>query len=209
MIRSYEKNKQGKKPVITFRPPRSSHAQPSDQPQKEELDDTMPHQQDDEVSVSSDLEMTELEEIINGSNPNVIEKLTIDSNKEVSDITGIIDAEYCVPEVSVELPPVDSRLAEVLSGWLKNLPSREMVKEQFQKCMLPSNVDGLQPAKINEFVYDKLPSNYKFNDQRLRGINTFFARGLGPIVHVWDKILKWEAKLRQGMCKTWISMAQI
>ena len=32
----------------------------------------------------------------------------------------------------------------------------------------------------------------------LRGINTFFARGLGPIVHVWDKILKWEAKLKQG-----------
>ena len=47
-------------------------------------------------------------------------------------------------------------------------------------------------------MYDKLPSNYKFNDQCLRGINTFFARGLGPIVHVWDKILKWEAKLRQG-----------
>ena len=33
------------------------------------------------------------------------------------------------------------------------------------------------------------------NDQRLRGLNTFLARGLGPLVSVWDKILKWETAL--------------
>ena len=106
MLRTYENSKQGKKPVITFRLPRSSHAQSSDQ--KEALDDTIPHhQQDDEVSVSSDLEMTELEEIINGSNPNVIENNDNDNDKDVCDIAGIIDAEYSVPEVSIDLPPVD------------------------------------------------------------------------------------------------------
>ena len=61
--------------------------------------------------------------------------------------------------------------------------------------MLPNNVAGLHPVKINSLVYNKLSPNYKINDQHLRGTNTFFAWGLGPIVSIWDKILKWETAL--------------
>ena len=50
--------------------------------------------------------------------------------------------------------------------------------------------------KINSLVYEKLKLNFKVNYQCLQGINTFFARGLGPLAAMWDKILKWEAKLR-------------
>ena len=61
--------------------------------------------------------------------------------------------------------------------------------------MLPSNIEGLKPVKINSLVYEKLNATYKVNDQRLRGLNTFIARGMGPLCSIWDNILKWEAAL--------------
>ena len=69
----------------------------------------------------------------------------------------------------------------------------------FKRCMLPENVEGLAPVRINQLLYDKLSFQYKLNDQKLRGINTYFARGLGPLIAVWDKILKWEAFLLNGV----------
>ena len=49
--------------------------------------------------------------------------------------------------------------------------------------------------KINELLYVKLSLDSKIIDQKLRGINSFFARGLGPLISVWDKILKLESAL--------------
>ena len=107
----------------------------------------------------------------------------------------IIAEEYCEEEVVPQLPPIDDKIASVLTKWLCVLPPREKVKEMFKQCMLPSNVDGLQPVKINSVVYEKLKGSFRVNDQCLRGLNTFLARGLGPLVSVWDKILKWETAL--------------
>ena len=61
--------------------------------------------------------------------------------------------------------------------------------------MLPSNVEGLKPVRINDLLYEKLSFQYKVNDQHLCGINTYFPQGLGPIISVWDQILKWETAL--------------
>ena len=61
--------------------------------------------------------------------------------------------------------------------------------------MLPSNVSGLKPVRIDDLLYKKLNFHYKVNDQHLRGINTYIARGLGPLISVWDNILKRETTL--------------
>ena len=61
--------------------------------------------------------------------------------------------------------------------------------------MIPSNVEGLQQVKINSIVYEKLEGHFKVNDQKLRGINNFIVRGLGPLTAMWDKILKLESSM--------------
>ena len=61
--------------------------------------------------------------------------------------------------------------------------------------MIPSNVEGLQQVKINSIVYEKLKGHFKVNDQKLRGINNFIVRGLGPLTAMWDKILKLESSM--------------
>ena len=88
-------------------------------------------------------------------------------------------------------------MAAVLTKWLHTRPPREKIKDMFKECMLPSNVEGLQPVRINAIVYNRLSSEMKQNDQKMRGLNTFLARGLGPIMNVWNNMLKWEASLSE------------
>ena len=154
-----------------------------------------PQKEVDEVSESGShysMDDRDVEDVIESRRHTVTAPL---NDKSADVLSSIISEEYCEEEVNFELPPIDGKLANVLNKWLRNLPSRDKVKELFKQCMLPNNVEGLRPVKINALLYNKLLPNYKINDQRLRGINTFFARGLGPIVSIWDKILKWETAL--------------
>ena len=123
----------------------------------------------------------------------------ISKNDKSCTLDAIISEEYDDEEVIPQLPPIDEKLAVVLTKWLRVLPPRDKVKELFRQCMLPINVDGLQPVKINSIVYEKLNASFKVNDQCLRGINTFLTRGLGPIVSIWDNILKWETAMSTEM----------
>ena len=128
------------------------------------------------------LDDNDVEDVIEHRDSQVNNSAKDDKSGDV--LSSIISEEYCEEEVNFELPPIDDKLATVLNKWLRQLPSREKVKELFKQCMLPNNVEGLRPVKINTLVYHKLSPNYKINDQRLHGINTFFARGLGPIVSI-------------------------
>ena len=120
------------------------------------------------------------------------------SNVKDNALDAIIAEEYNEEQILPRLPPIDDKLAVVVTKWLHNLPSRDKVKELFKNCMLPSNVEGLQPVKINAIVYDKLNANYKVNDQRLRGLNTFITWGLRPIIGIWNNILAWETALNNS-----------
>ena len=100
---------------------------------------------------------------------------TVPGNVKDNTLDAIIAEEYNEKQILPRLPSIDAKLAAVVTKWLRNLPAWDKVKELFQNCMLPSNVEGLQPVKINSIVYDKLNPSYKINDQRLRGINTFLA----------------------------------
>ena len=116
-------------------------------------------------------------------------------SQEARALDSILTEEYCEEVPPVGLPPIDEHLSKILTKWLRVLPSKEKTKELFKQCLLPENVPGLKPVRINDLLYEKLSFNYKINDQKLRGINTFLARGLGPLISVWDRILKFESLL--------------
>ena len=167
------------------------------------LNDTMPlHHEEDQGSEVSEQSMEEnqIVDIVNGG---LSDDTVCDNDKEnplmhdVECVTAdsIIEDEYCEEVVTPHLPPVEEKLAKIVTNWLHVAPSRKKVKEMFKRCMLPENIEGLAPVRINQLLYEKLTLQYKLNDQKLCGINTYFARGLGPLIAVWDKILKWEAFL--------------
>ena len=100
----------------------------------------------------------------------------------ISDDNSILHAEYGDDEPPPKLPPVSEPLAKIISKWLRVTPSRDEIKLLFRDCLLPENVEGLQPVRNNEILYQNLPFNAKLNDQKLRGINTYITRSLGPLV---------------------------
>ena len=163
-------------------------------------DDTMPlqNQAPDEVSDGGSefsMDSHEAEDIIEDGHGSGVVPSPKDTNCNSTAFDNLISDEYCEEEVVPSLPPIDEKLAIVLTKWLRVCPPREKIKEMFKECMLPSNVDGLKPVRINAIVYNRLTSEMKQNDQKLRGLNTFLARGLGPIVNIWNNILKWKANV--------------
>ena len=84
---------------------------------------------------------------------------TAPTNVKDNTLDAIIVEEYNKEQILPHLPPIDAKLAVVVTKWLQNLPSWDKVKDLFKNCMLPSNVEGLQPVKINAIVYDKLNAN--------------------------------------------------
>ena len=69
----------------------------------------------------------------------------------------------------------------------------------FKSTLIPENVPGLNPVRINEILYQKLSYRVKINDQMLRGINTYITRGLGPFVSVLDRILQFENLMKKNV----------
>ena len=83
------------------------------------------------------------------------------------EIDSILSRDYDVKIVKPCLPPVSGKLAEAVTRWCRITPPREKIKQYFQDTLIPDNVDGLKPVRINEILYQKLPSRAKLNDQRL------------------------------------------
>ena len=161
-------------------------------------DDMIPHSPDHDDKDSEVSDVASLNSLDNDGLDKVIDLSHGPSNDPTEDenvtIDSIVDTEYNEEEPSQTLPPVEKKLSNLLTKWLRIVPSRDKVKELFKQCMLPTNLEGLKPVRINDLLYEKLPFNYKVNDQKLRGI-TFFARGLGPLASIWDQLLKFESVL--------------
>ena len=195
MIKQFS-NKHGKKSTVTLGKDESNQEE-----EDTNLDDTIPGENthlppDDEVSDnSSELDLSDIDKVIDRTNISTMISNNGPGNSDV--LSVLISDEYCEDEPVSHLPPIDENLSKILTKWLKVTPPRDKVKDFFKQCLLPCNVEGLLPVKINELVYKKLPHNYKINDRKLHGINTYFAHGLGPLVTVWNKILQFEAILRK------------
>ena len=110
----------------------------------------------------------------------------------------ILNREYDVEVEKNVLPPVSERLAKTMSKWLRLTPNREKIKQCFQETsgLMPENVEGLKQVRMNELLYQKLPFKAKVNDQRIRGINSYFTRGVGPLIAVLDNLLDFEASMK-------------
>ena len=108
---------------------------------------------------------------------------------------AILAHEFGSEEPHPSLPAVSEKLALALTNWMCHMPKREKIHEMFREVLVPENVEGLLPVCINEILYQHLPFKARVNDQHLRGVNTYFARGLAPLVSVLDEVVKLESEL--------------
>ena len=120
----------------------------------------------------------------------------------ISDEDAIVAREYGGAAPKKSLPAVSSKLAEMVNLWMRVTPKREQIKEMFTEALIPENVDSLLLVKINEALYVRLPLKAKINDQRLCGINTFFSRGVGPLLSAMDALMQAESLLSTAKTST-------
>ena len=90
-------------------------------------------------------------------------------------------------------PPVANLLASTIDRWCFLPPTKEIIKQAFEQCKVPSNVTALGPIKINDIIYHRLPSRAKEHDKLARKQATYYTRAMGPLCHVWDVLIKAEA----------------
>ena len=110
-------------------------------------------------------------------------------------MNDILEKEYGITVPKMQKPPVSEKLAIAVSKWLLETPNREKIKELFNETagQNPKNVQSLQLVRINELLYQRLPFKAKVNDQKLRGMNSYFLQGIGPLVSLLDCLLHFEA----------------
>ena len=109
--------------------------------------------------------------------------------------------DYIVEPQTRHSDPVSDTLATTLSNWCRIPPQKENLKELFKSAMTPENVEGLMPVRINDSLYRKLPLKARVNDQRLRGLNTFIAKGCGPLAAVFHDLCNMEAEIKASGLK--------
>ena len=66
----------------------------------------------------------------------------------------------------------------------------------FKQSLIPKNIEGLYPVRINELLFQKLPFKVRLNDQRLQGTNTFFTQGAGPVPSIFQDLCRIEILLK-------------
>ena len=130
------------------------------------------------------------------SDKNALQDTVAESMNELVD--KIIAKEYVEEIPDTYLEPVSELLSSNITKWCRNPPKRDEVKNLFKDCMCPRNIEGLQQVTINEALYKYLPKHSKIADQKLRGINAFIARALGPVVQVFEQLCKIE--ITSGEC---------
>ena len=89
--------------------------------------------------------------------------------KNIAD--NIVTDEYCIQSKnSIKTDPVSESLASTLNAWLCNSPNKQEIKELFQQCLIPNNVEALNPIRINELLYPRLPFKSKEIDKKIESI---------------------------------------
>ena len=114
--------------------------------------------------------------------------------------------DYVVDPPLLHLHPVSETLAATFTEWCRVTPKKDEIKDMFKKALIPINVEGLYPVRINEPVFRKLPLKAKIQDQHLRGLNTFLARGTGPVLSIFNDLCQMEAAISSSSASTNISI---
>ena len=124
---------------------------------------------------------------------NAIDKV---ANTTAIKADDIFCQDYIVEPQTRHSDPVLDTLATTLSNWCRIPPKKENLKELFKSAMTPENVEGLMPVRKNDGLYRKLPFKARVNDQRLRGLNTFIAKGCGPLATVFHALCNMEVEMK-------------
>ena len=114
--------------------------------------------------------------------------------------------DYIVNPPVMHLKPVSKTLAEIFTNWCRVAPQKEEVKEMFKQALVPINIEDLYPVRINDALYKKLPFKARVADQRLRGLNTFLARGMGPLVSIFHELCNIEAAAKSATNKSVVKL---
>ena len=90
-------------------------------------------------------------------------------------------------------PPVSTLLASTIDNWCLQVPTKDIIKQAFEQCKVPSNVIALSPIKINDIIYHHLPSRARENDKLARNHASYYIRAMGPLAYIWNVLIKAEA----------------
>ena len=108
---------------------------------------------------------------------------------------NILNREYGDEQPPPVLPAVSEQLAKTVTKWMRVAPSREVIKGMFKEIVIPDNIEGINPVKINEVLYQSIPFHAKVEDQCLRGINTYLQKGVGILTFLLDRFIEIEGTL--------------
>ena len=121
-------------------------------PRSPTYDPPTPHFDSDTVSELSDMAMDSDDDPAQIVPPS--QKVTTDLNEIAN---NIISNDYTPPSGStIQTDPIAEALASTINRWLRTCLSKNNTKTYFQKCLVLSNVEGLNPVRINEMVYPRL-----------------------------------------------------
>ena len=171
----------------------STHDNSSDKESSGEYSDSEEHVMHDLINHPSSWE---------GTADDIVYHTPLSPSSIAAKADDIFCQDYITEAPVKHLPPVSMTLAEKLTEWCRTPPTKEEVKEMFKNALVPINVEGLHPVRINDMLYRKLPFKAKVNDQRLRSIITFLARGCGPLVTVFQELCTLEAAFNKTDEKT-------
>ena len=162
--------------------PKKGYVSPSHSFCKSEIDE------DDTVNESySDADNDAMDEIIEcKSKENECDNAV--NSSQNSFVDKVISANYVKEQPVLYLEPVSHLLVSNITEWCTKPPKRDEVKELFSQCLCPENIEGLKPVRINESFYKIIPPRAKIADQKIRGINQFITRAMGPLVKVFETL---------------------
>ena len=179
--------------------PQSGDSQHTDSVSTEEYDS------DESGEQYSDEDDDVMDSVIdNNPNNSVIvqsEEVDVDTHAPLSPsslaawVDDIFCRDYIVDPPVQHLDAVADKFATTLTSWCRVPPKKDEIKEMFKEALVPVNVEGLHPVKINESLYRKLPLKARINDQRLRELNTFLAWGTGPLAAIFNELCNIETLL--------------
>ena len=134
---------------------------------------------------------------ISDKNDEVLEAVMEVDIKEISE--KLVKSEYGCDDIStIKSEPVTAALAETLNVWLRTCPNKMETKTLFQNCLVPENVEALNPTRINDLLFPRLSFRAKEADKKLKVYNTFLSRAIGPLVSIWDMFIAIEAQCQKN-----------
>ena len=85
---------------------------------------------------------------------------------------------------------ISDNLAEIIQAMFKYGLSETEVKEKSEKHLRPKNCDMVATARVNQLLWDKLPSSARSADVKIQNILKVLTKGVVPLVKIADKMLK-------------------